>query len=110
MAGAGRMRDRVGIQAAALLYDETGQESEVWTTVGTYWAEVEFVRGLKVNYNGQVFDQVSHVVTTRWFGPLDPAQRILFDGRQLSILGIDDVERLHREYRIHCQELVGVTS
>lgn len=108
--GAGQLRQRVSVLTSTTTDDALGQETTVWTAVATYWARVDFVGGKKIAYDGQVVDQVTHTVTMRYFGTLTPAARLSYDGSQLTILAIDNVNRLNLWYVIHCQELVGINQ
>jgi SPP1 family predicted phage head-tail adaptor len=107
--GAGQLRQRVQVLTKVETADALGQVTTAWNPVGTYWAQVSFVKGAKLTYNGQIVDQVTHTVTLRYCGPLSPDQRLSYNGAQYTIVSIDNVNQLNLWYVIQCQELVGIT-
>jgi SPP1 family predicted phage head-tail adaptor len=107
--GAGPMRNRVDVQTAVTTSDTFSQDTQVWTSISTHWAEITFVSGRFIQNALQNKEEITHLIRMRWFPGLTPAMRILYEDRVFSIIYINNVDEKNREYRLQCQEIVSNT-
>lgn len=104
---AGRLRYRVTIQRKTVTKDAYGAETITWTTLGTYWAAVEPLRGRE--FLDQKFDgaELTTRIVLRYQGSTDikPEYRATWDGHIYDILAVVEVDARHREYQLLCREV-----
>lgn len=105
---AGALNQRVTYQVPTRTRDALGDESEAWTTVGTYWAQVRSPSGTEALNADQMKAVTSHVIEIRWPGFIpSPLGRFLLGTRTLNIRWASDVEQRKRRVKAFCEEQVA---
>lgn len=110
---AGPLRQRLTLQRLVETADPYNQRLQSWVDVATIWGRVINSAGAEVMNARQLKAEVSHIVHTRYLGPLLPAGalpptwRLLYGDRVLNIVWNNDVNERHREYQITCQQVEG---
>ena len=117
MSEAQRYRHRVEFQQKVEEQDsETGAVSYTWETI-EYSSDfalssvpAEFLTGPGREFNAADVKQAeaSARVNCRWFGYVDPAWRVVWEGRNFDILSVDYDATGRRETRLRLRE--GVTD
>ena len=112
MTEAGKLRYPLTLQTkpapASATYDSHNQETEVWTDAGTYHGEIRPLSGRALELARQLRNDVTHSITTRYFGRVDPrVSRWVYSGRIFNIVDAIDVEERRRESRFTCVEVIG---
>jgi len=83
---AGKLKDRITVQARGQTQDAYGEPLESWTDVLSAWGLVEELRGREYFSDARVAADVDTRVTMRYRSEIAPAQRIVVsDGRVLDI-------------------------
>lgn len=87
MTMAGTMRHCLTVQRRVDPSSDFSAEEERWVSTGMIWAEVVPLRGRELQESRQIYEQVSHRVTTRWSANLLGSDFRLQrpDGRMLSV-------------------------
>ncbi len=105
----GRFRQRVTLLAPseAEVLDDVGQPIESPTTVGTFWAEVTPQGGGEQLAADSVKHTATHQVTMRYLGsiPITEKHKLLFKGRTLNILNVNNTEERDRQLVLSCREV-----
>lgn len=109
----GRLRDRVIVQLLTETPDELNQPVPGWADLGTFWANVQELRGNKLVIARQLHAEVTHEVTMRRITlKVDPNRHRLMGasgtlaGRVFNVLSATDADGRDREYRLATKELV----
>ncbi len=105
---AGKLRQRVNIQAPGLARDSVGSPGPGFTTIATVWAEVESLAGKEEFVNDQFSAQASHRVEIRYQRPaghaINEKYRILWGSRSLDVLSAEDPENRKKKLVLLCLE------
>ena len=98
---AGDLRHRVAIQKPNTATDAYGEQiAATWSTVATVSADVKPMRAaenLRARLNGM---ETAYTVRLRYTVEVLPDRRFLWDGHELYIDGIIDVDGRHRELHV----------
>lgn len=105
-----RLRHRIAIQEAVETQDpNTGEMIASWQNVtvngvelSSYPAEVLTGPGRERHLAGTTQAEATARLTLRWFPGLDPAWRILWEGKVFNIVSIETDAKARREYRLRC--------
>ncbi len=105
------MRQRVTLQTLVETADSFGQKIESWTDTLTTWAEILTIGGGEQVVGEQVQAVSTHTVKIRWRRSVTilETMRLAYAGRVFAIVQAKDVDFRHREARLMCRELVGVS-
>lgn len=111
---AGKLRERVAIQALTRSLDNQGGYSATATyatiTDGTVWASVESM-GNSTELRAQAQTEVeAFEVEIRYRAGITTAHRILWGTRALRITGIKDPQQKHERLYITCEEAPGAAT
>jgi SPP1 family predicted phage head-tail adaptor len=101
------MRHRVTIQRRATGTDTAGGILNTWEDVATRSASMDRAAGSEVWASAQRSGRVPAVFRLRYLSGVEPAMRLLFDGRTYNILSAVDQEGRKAELVITAEELVG---
>lgn len=107
---AGRLRHRVAFEAKTITQNPvTGLTVETWSTatvgslsLASVPAEVLTGPGKEFRAADAVQAEIVARITVRWFAGLDPAWRILWDGKTFNITSIETDTTARHEYRLTC--------
>jgi SPP1 family predicted phage head-tail adaptor len=102
----GALRQRVTVMAPGTpgAPDALGQPTLSPITVGTYWADVRPLSGRELAIAQQLRADLSHLVVMRRVGALDATMWLIFNGLQLNIGAVVDVDSRRRELNLYCTQ------
>jgi SPP1 family predicted phage head-tail adaptor len=105
----GDLRRRIQIQQRSMSQDSFGQQSTVWTTIATVWAEILPVAGTQLDRARSVYNETSHQVTVRWQPFLENIKlvgtyRLLYAGRFFDVGASMNEEERNRFVTLLCKE------
>lgn len=113
------MRDIVTIQRPGPL-DANGNPNPEWLTdLSGVYAFVDELGGDDKGPdrfwdpragNTQMIPTETHRVTIWYISGLDATRRLVMYGRVLKVLSVSDIQSLHRQMVLSCQEQVGITD
>ena len=86
--------------------DSEGFSSETWTTVRTIWAHLAPLQGTELFQAGQNQEDISHVVTIRYAGDLNPQMRLLYGNRIFFVHNVLDMDDAHEWVTLLCKETI----
>lgn len=102
----GMYRHRVTINEKNVTQNATGEETISWALVGEYWASVEPLLGREFVEMRQAQAEITHRIRMRPQSGLHPAMQAVFDGREMDILSVIEVNERGREMHLMCKERV----
>lgn len=106
--GIGSLHQRVQIQKATETRDDYGEVIRTYNTVATRWAKIEDLSGREPFDNARVENYATHMVTVRWYEPLDGAGkndfRFIYKGMAYNIEAIDNKMKRDRVLICECVE------
>jgi head-tail adaptor len=112
----GPMRHRVTVQlppsSTDTAPDQYGQpitdptQAQSW---GPFWAHVQPTGSGEEKVGEQLKGVTTHKVTMRYVGSIvqiTQAHQLLFKGRTLNVIGVEDVDERNRQLTLTCKEFV----
>lgn len=111
MAGIGKLRHRVVIQAENATPDGAGGFSDPWaspTVVATVWASVVPLSGSEQFRGMQLEDKITHKITMRYRAGVTAKNRIVFGTRPFNIRVVRNIDERDRWLELMCEEGVAV--
>lgn len=103
----GRLTHRVTLQSSSGSADSFGQPSPVWSSVGTYWAQVSPLSGREAERARQVRADTTHTVTMRDVYAITPEMRLLYGSRVLNVVEVRNIDEADKELRLTCSEVLS---
>lgn len=100
----GDLRHRVTLQALGLTPDGGGGFTEFWSDLTEIWARIRPVAGVELTLGEQRQHRVTHEVAIRYRLGIQPSQRLIYDGRVFTILGIVNADERNGFLNLHCEE------
>ena len=100
---AGALRHLIDLQAPAHIDDTNAGQISAWTSLGTFAAEVLPTGGNKVLEGTIVMGVQGWKVRMRYRTGIDVTHRIVWEGRELAIVSIEDPDGRKRELLAFCQ-------
>lgn len=85
---AGRMDQRITIQARAAGQDAAGQPLTTWPDVATVWADVRHPTGMEATRAGAETSVAVASMRIRWIGGIDAGMRVLYAGAIYRITAV----------------------
>lgn len=107
MINAGQLDKRMILQAPTIARADDGAETITWTTLATIWAGIRTLRGREYWQAQQVNSDVTHEVLIRYRARLSPRFRLIFEGRTLEILSIQNADEGRTDLILLCKEVVA---
>lgn len=116
---AGNLRQRVQLfDVPETAQDSYGQPSTTGNLIGTFWADVEMLKGAEMLNVRQMWATATHQVTMRWLGsaipagPNNPSGLIIermylidvMDGSRLNVLNAKNVDKRNYMWLLTCEE------
>jgi SPP1 family predicted phage head-tail adaptor len=98
------MRHRITIERATKTPDGAGGSTQTWIPIATVWADVKPVSGNERYQSMRVEADVSHTILTRYRSDILPSDRAIFDGRQMQIKSVINIEERNRYLEIKAVE------
>lgn len=104
MINVGRLRKRIIILHYAEVENEMGHTETKLVPLKTVWAEVRPLRGKEYVEANMLDATTTYRVTIRYFSGLTEEMYIEYNGQNLAITSICDIEMRHKYYEIMCVE------
>jgi SPP1 family predicted phage head-tail adaptor len=106
-------RVEVQTDTTPTLKDDLGGKIYTWSTTSEIWAKVTNLTGGKLEAARQIDIQASVEIGTRFCGTggvagITVANQLVYNGRTLEIVHVNDVFEQHTELRITCKEQISV--
>lgn len=98
-------RHYVSIQRLTQSSDGEGGFTSIWTTVGTMWASVNPIRAIQQYQFKSINVDATHHITTRGYTDINEKDRILFKGRFLEVMTIENIQERDFELFLTCKEV-----
>ena len=96
-AAIGRMRSRLSLEAPVGTPDGLGGQTQVFETVGAFWAQMEWLAGSEAWRQGRPEQLGTYRVTLRWRGDLDAGKRLRHGDRIFDIRSVADPDGSRRQ-------------
>ena len=105
----GSLRHQVRLETPTTTADGEGGYTTTWALLGVVYAAIEPAtqRSLERLVANAVSSDASHVVTVRYIDGVTTKTRVLFLGRVLSVVGIQNIEERNEILRLACTEQVS---
>lgn len=106
---AGKLRERVTLQAETQTPDGAGGYSLGWSDVATVWASVKPMRGKESLESMQVRDVQPYEVMIRYNSAVTvtPKHRLSWNGKLLNIRSVVNRDMRDKYLMLHCEEGIG---
>lgn len=110
----GAMRHVVVLQQPAITRAPDGSEVKDYRDTATRRAEIAFGSGREFLAAKEVYADLTHVLTIRYYAGLGPDWRVKFDDpveavtRLFDVRSIEAVGTMRRFQKLMCRELVGL--
>ncbi|SDY23100.1 phage head closure protein [Thermoactinomyces sp. DSM 45892] len=102
----GRLRHRVTIQRLIQgQEDGLGGTTQRWEGITSVWARVTPLNGNEMAIAQQIQPSTTHRVEMRYRKGVTSHMRLLFQGRRLEILSVQNIEELQKEIHLLCKEV-----
>jgi len=88
MISAGKLDQRVTLQAKSASRAANGEEVVTWTDVATVWASVQQLRGKEFFAGAQMQDEIDVRVRLRYRTGVTRDQRLMWNGAPLDIVSV----------------------
>ena len=97
---AGRLRQRITLQAKSVTRDAMGGEVITWADQVTIWASAEPLRGREFFAAQQEQAEISIRFVIRYRSDVTTAWRVMWETRAYDIVEIIDIDGRHKEQQI----------
>lgn len=102
----GDRRHPVTIESLVTAQTTFGDETEVWSTVATVFAEIIPLAGTERIDGSEVHANATHRLNIRFRPSMSTSMRIMYGSRTLQIISIRDIDERHHELELMCAEEV----
>lgn len=99
---AGSLRHRVTLQTPVITQDAFGGQVKSWQNVTDLWAMVESLSGSELIAARQIFAEALYKVTIRYYPSITDKHRIVYNGMNMDITNVSDVETRHIMIELNC--------
>ena len=102
----GTLTDRVELKRKIVSPEDEGGAAAVFSSIATVWARVRQLaarQALDGDARGQA---ITHSVVLRFRGDLHPGDRIVYRGRELEVLAVNDLNGGRAYLACQCSERV----
>ncbi|NQW09556.1 MAG: phage head closure protein [Alphaproteobacteria bacterium] len=90
---AGDLDRRITLQGVEYIFDDYGGYGEVWTDVGTFWAEVKQESGREFFAYGGINSERKVIFRLRWVDGITVVHRVIYDEREHNIHEVRELGR-----------------
>jgi len=101
----GELRHRITIQQLSSSQDTYGENVDTWVDVATVYAAVNPISGRELFAAEKENSEITHRVKIRYRSGITPDMRVLFEGREFSIMYVIDYKERHIELQLMCKEM-----
>ena len=99
---AGRLDQRITLQAKSVVRDAMGGEVVTWQDVATVWASAEPLRGREFFAAQQLQDETTVRFRLRWRSGVVPSMRVLWRAQPYDIQSVIDPNGARFELELMC--------
>lgn len=100
----GKLRHYVDLQSATASQNGYGEESKVWATDESIFAQIEPLRGQQLLEYQQINAELTHRIIIRYTSNATPAKRIKWGSRIFDISVVRNVEERNISQELLCKE------
>ena len=100
----GKLRHKVDLQSETASQNSFGEESKVWTTDESIFAQVEPLRGQQLLQYQQINSELTHRIIIRYTSNATSEKRIKWGSRIFDISVVRNVEERSIYQEILCKE------
>lgn len=97
-------RHRFRLQSATESIDTHGDPVKTWADYAVVYGEAKPLLGRERVDTMSVAPEVSWKLRIRYRAGVEPEHRVIFDGRELNVISVIDVEGKKRELELQCGE------
>jgi len=101
---AGRLRHRLELQRNTPTRNTSGEMSDAWATVGTYWGSISAVKGDERFSSAQRVADADITIMMRHVGTITTADRLVHRAKTYDIREVIDRDERNAEYTLRCSE------
>lgn len=102
---AGRLNQRVEIQAATNTCDSYGQPVSTWATVATVWATVEPINGREYETSLSERAEITHKIIMRYYSGLSAQHRLKHGTKIYQIVAVLNLMSGRKDVKVMTKEL-----
>ena len=100
---AGELTKRLVIQSfTTSSTDGRGQAAGSWTNSGEVYGKIETLGGRQAEYAHQIYDEATHLITTRYTSKIDKTKRLLFNSKVFNIGHAENVNEDNAQLKLYC--------
>jgi len=99
-----RLNRRIIIQEKKFTNDEQGGFIETWINIKTTWAEIKPINTLSDLEANRISENISHLITIRYFEPLTTECRIIYQDRIFMIKSVINIMESNKIQEIIAEE------
>lgn len=85
---AAKFRHRITFQTLTLTPNDSGGQTEAWTTFATAWASITPKIVKEVNFAQRIEPRVDHDIRLRYVSGITPTMRVVFGSRTFEIKAV----------------------
>jgi len=104
---AGKLDQRITIQAKQATQSSYGEETVTWTDVATVWAQVSPLAGREYLLGRAMEEQNDIRVRIRFIPNLTPSMRILHGNKVYDIQAVQNIDSANKELVLMCKEIIN---
>jgi SPP1 family predicted phage head-tail adaptor len=101
---AGKLRHFITILTPTDTVDATGATKQTWSTLINAWAMVLPISAREYVTAGQVFTEMSHKITMRYYSGVTTKCKLQFGTRYFDIKSVSDIEERNEMMCLLCRE------
>ena len=91
---AGRLTERITIEAPTKAQNDVGETVLTWSTFAEVWGAVQSLAGREAERYSEIVGFSGHKVTIRALDGITSSMRVIYRGRTLEIGAINEFERV----------------
>ena len=100
----GMLRHKVVIEREVITQDSVGGYSSAWATHKTVYAAIKPTGGSERLHAMRLESNISHKVYLRYTADITPKDRIIYNGREMQIRAVINVEERNKWLELLCSE------
>ena len=101
----GKLRHRIELKSAAKTLDSYGQQTEVWTTYATVWAQIKPLAGRELETAKQISEKIDYEIRIRYNATVTSEHRAYFGTRIFEITSVINIDERNKETLLYCTEI-----
>lgn len=101
------LKKRIVIEQLALAANDSGGQTETWSTFSTVWASITPKIVKEVNFAQRIEPRVDHDIVIRYLANLTTKMRVKFGTRYFEIKAIINVDENNEWHKLLASERTG---